>query len=94
MKKKQDHTLDHTYDFNKIIKTEKPTFKKYNRSNLIYNNKYSFYKYYNNKKFNSLSLTSKYPILLSFYIDLNKFNNLNPQKESTTCHHYNVIKKK
>ena len=26
---------------------------------------------------------SKYQILLSFYRDLNKFNNLNPQKEHT-----------
>ena len=26
---------------------------------------------------------SKYQILLSFYMDLNKFNNLNPQKEHT-----------
>ena len=26
---------------------------------------------------------SKYPILFSFYSNLNKFNNLNPQKEST-----------
>ena len=30
-----------------------------------------------------LSLTLKYPILLSFYSDLNKFKNPNPQKEST-----------
>ena len=29
-----------------MIKKEKPTFKKYNRSNLIYNSKYSFYEYY------------------------------------------------
>ena len=35
------------------------------------------------KKFNSLSLTSKYPILLSLYNDLDKLNELNPQKEST-----------
>ena len=32
------------------------------------------------KKFNSFSLTSKYPILLSFYSNLNKFSNLNPTK--------------
>ena len=70
-----------TYD--KIIKKEKPTFKKYNRSNLIFNSKYSFYEYYNIRNFNSLSLSSKYPILLYFYSDLNKFNNLNPQKEET-----------
>ena len=67
----------------KIIKKEKPTFKKYNRSSIICNSKYSFYEYCNNKKFNSLSLTLKYSILLSFYSNLNKFNNLNPQKVST-----------
>ena len=31
----------------------------------------------------SLSLTSKYPILLSFSSNLSMFKNLNPQKEST-----------
>ena len=30
----------------------------------------------------SLSLTSKNPIILSFYSDLNKLNNLNPQKKA------------
>ena len=81
--KKQYQKLGDTYDFDKLIKKEKPTFKKYNRSNLIYNSKYNFYEYFNIKSFNSLSLTSKYLILLSHYGDLNKFNNLNPQKEST-----------
>ena len=33
--------------------------------------------------FISSSLESKYPFLLSFYSDLNKSNDLNPQKEST-----------
>ena len=32
---------------------------------------------------NVLSLTSQYPILLSFYSDLFKFNNLNPQNKIT-----------
>ena len=32
---------------------------------------------------NILSLTSQYPILLSFYSDLFKFNNLNPQNKIT-----------
>ena len=80
--KKQYQKLDNTYDSEKIIKKEKPTLKKYNRSNVIYNGKYSFYEYFI-KKINSLFLTSKYPILLLFYSDLNKFNNLNPQKETT-----------
>ena len=80
--KKQYQELVNTYEFDNIIKKEKPTFKKYNISNLIHNSKYSFYEYYI-KKFNSLSLSSKYPILLLFYSDLNKLNNLNPKKEST-----------
>ena len=54
------------------IKKEKPTIKKYNRSNLIYNDKFSFYEYYN-IGFNSLSLTSKFKVLISFYIESNKF---------------------
>ena len=33
--KKQYEKIDNTYEFDKIIKKEKPTFKKYNRSNLI-----------------------------------------------------------
>ena len=69
--KKQYKKLDDTYEFDKIIKKEKPAFKKYKRSNLIHNRKYSFYEYYNIKNSNSLSLKSKYPILLSFYSDLN-----------------------
>ena len=81
--KTQYQKLDDTYEFDKIIKVEKPTFKKYNRSNLIYNSKYSFYEYCNIKNIYNFSLKSNYPILLSFYSDLNQFNNLNPQKEST-----------
>ena len=53
--KKQYQKLDDTYELDKVIKKENPTFKKYNRSNLIYNSKYSFYEYYIN--FNRLSLT-------------------------------------
>ena len=75
--KKQNKKLDNTYEFDKIIKKEKPTFKKYNRLNLIY------YSKCNTKTFNSIFLTSKHPILLSFYSNLNEFNNLNPQKEIT-----------
>ena len=62
---------------------EKPTFKKYNRSNLICISKSGFHEYRNIKKFNSISLISKYLIFQRFYSDLNKFNNLNLQKEST-----------
>ena len=77
------HKLENTFEFDKTIKKEKPTLKKYNRSNLIYNSKHSFYECYNIKNFNSLPLTSKYPFLLSFYNDLNKLNNANLQKETT-----------
>ena len=80
--KKQYQKLDDTDEFDRI-KKEKPTTKKYNRSNLIYKGKHSYYEYCNNKIFNSSSLESKYPFLLLFYSDLNKCNNLNPQKEST-----------
>ena len=62
---------------------KKLTIKKYNSSKLIYNNKRRFYEYHNNKLINSnSSLKSKYLFLLSFYSDLNKFNNANLQKES------------
>ena len=60
--KKHYQKSDDTFEFDKIIKKGKPAFKKYNRSSLI-----SFYLYYNSKKFNSLSLTSKYPFLFWFY---------------------------
>ena len=82
-RKKQYKRFDDTYEFDKIIKIEKRTFKKYNRSNLNYSSKHNFYEYYNIKKINSLSITSKYPILLSFYNNLDESNNFNPQKEST-----------
>ena len=80
--KKQYKKIDNTYESEKIIKKEKPTLEKYNRSNLIYESKYSFY-LNNIKKFNSLSLTSKYPILFSFHSELNQFNSLDSQKGRT-----------
>ena len=40
--RKQYQKLDNTYGLDKIIKTGKPTLKKYNRSNIIYSSKYSF----------------------------------------------------
>ena len=75
---KQYKKLDNTFEFDKIIKKEKPTLKKYNRSNLTYDSKYSFYPHYNIKNFNKMSLTLKYPILFLFYNELKKFNSLNP----------------
>ena len=47
--KKQYQKLDDTFEFDKITKKEKPTSKRYTRSNLIYDSKYSFYPYYNIK---------------------------------------------
>ena len=63
---KQYQNLDNISESNKIIKKEKPRIEKYNKSNPIYDSKYSFYPYCNIINFNSLSLRSKYPIFLSF----------------------------
>ena len=43
-----------------------PKYEKYNRVNLIYDSKYSFYSYYNVKTSDDLSCMSKYSILLLF----------------------------
>ena len=80
--KKQYQKLHDIYEFDKIIKEEKPAFKKYNRLNLIYNSKCNFYEYYI-INLNSLSLRSKYKVLTSSYNKLNKFYSLKTQKEST-----------
>ena len=72
LQKKQYQKLHHIYKFDKTVKTENPTFKKYNRSKLIYNFKYSFYESDNIKKFNSLSHTTKHPILPLLYINFKK----------------------
>ena len=70
----------------KIIKKERPAFKNYNNSNLIYNTDHSFYKYYcDSKKINNLSFKSKYSFLAKFFKDLNKFNKLKTQKEKKMC---------
>ena len=80
---KQDKKFGNDFKSDKTIKKETPTLKKHKISSLIYISKYSFFfENYNIKNFNSLSLTSKYPNLFLFYSDLNKFNDLNPQKES------------
>ena len=41
---KQYQILDNIFGFDKTINKEEPTFNNYNKSNLIYNSKYSFYK--------------------------------------------------
>ena len=75
--------LDKIYQFNETIK-KKPTLKKRNKLALIYNNKYSFYKYYrDSKKIENLSLESKYSFLAKHYNDLDKFSKLKLQKQKT-----------
>ena len=82
--KKQCQKLDDTFEFdnklknNQIIKKEKPTLKKYNKSNLIYDSKYSFLKYFCDiKEFDNLYFQPLYSFLISFL----KFNKVKPQKE-------------
>ena len=82
--KKQFQKLDNTSEFDKIIKKKEAKFKNCNKSNLIYNSKYSFYKYYrDNEKSDNLSFKSKYSFLYEFLNDLNKFNKLKTIKEIT-----------
>ena len=74
---------DEIYEFDKIIKKEKPALKKYNKSDLIYDSRYSIYSYLNITNSISISPESKYPILLLVYTELNKINNLKLQKGHT-----------
>ena len=68
--KKQYQKLDNTFGFDNIVKKEEPTFKNYNKTNLIYISKYRFYEYYcDNEKFDNLSLKSKYLFLHEFLKD-------------------------
>ena len=60
----------------------KPTLKKYNKSDVRYNANHSFYKYRDSKKFDILSLESKYSFLVSVFNDLDKFSKLKPQKKN------------
>ena len=62
---------------------KKQTFKKHNKSDLIKNSKFNFYKYANIKRFNILSFEAKYPHLFDFKYGLYHFNKLQCQKEST-----------
>ena len=48
--------------------TKKPILKKFNRSNLIYENNQSFYQYHNVKKFEGISLKLNYFFLVNFFI--------------------------
>ena len=72
--KKQYKKLDDTLKLDKRIKKEKPALEKYSKSNLIYNSKHSFYKYYrDSKNSNNFSLKSKYSFLAKPFNDLNEF---------------------
>ena len=62
---KQHQKLDNTFEFDKRIKKEKPTLKKYNRSNVIYSSKYRFYEYYNINLKSFSYIKKKKPLLQS-----------------------------
>ena len=82
--KKPYPKLADTFEFDKIIKQEKPTTENYIKSNLIYNSKCSFYKYYrDSKKFDSFSLKSSNLCLFEFFKDLNKFKRIRTLKQNT-----------
>ena len=48
--KKQYQKLGITFEFDKQVKKEEPKVENYNKSNLIYNSKHSFYKYYDDSE--------------------------------------------
>ena len=61
---------------------KEPTLKKYNKSDLIYNNKYSFYNNYrDSKKFDKLSFKRRRSLLNNFSKELDKSNEFKTQKE-------------
>lgn len=60
--KKQYHGLEKVHEFDRIISKDdqKPTSKKYNKSDVIYKTSHSFYKYQDTKKIDGLSFKSNY----------------------------------
>ena len=64
----QYQKLDNTFEFDKIIKKEEAKFKNYNKLNLIYNSKYSFYKYYRK---NLITFQITFPSNQSIFFDMN-----------------------
>ena len=56
--------------------------RKYNKSNLIYDSKYTFNRYRDIKKFDSLSFKSKYSHLKKFFVGLKRLNTLQRKHES------------
>ena len=89
--KKQYWKLDNTFEFDKIIKKQKPTLQNYSKSDLICDGNYSFFKYYSNvKKFDKLNpqkenkrkkkLTDLCNDLLATYF--NEYNELSDTKRN------------
>ena len=79
MKKEAGVAENQSQCLNKYFKPnekEKPEIT--DESNLIYDNKSSFIKYRNYKKYNGLSFMTKYDKLFSFYHWLNDFRNFAP----------------
>ena len=67
-----------------MIKKEEPKIKNYYKSNVTYNIKLSFYKFYrDSKKFDNLSFKSKYSFLHDFFKYLNEFKKLKPRKQES-----------
>ena len=67
-----------------MIKKEEPKLKNYNKSNVTYNIKHSFYKFYrDSKKFDNLSFKSKYSFLHEFFKYLNEFKKLKTRKQES-----------
>ena len=67
-----------------MIKKEEPKLKNYNKSNVTYNIKHSFYKFYrDSKKFDNLSFKSKYSFLHEFFKYLNEFKKFKTRKQES-----------
>ena len=72
----------HRFDKEGDKAIRKPELKNYQELDLVYNNKFSFYKHHDIKKFKSNSIESKYSDLDEFHRDLDKFNSLDPRKNT------------
>ena len=77
--------MEKVHEFDGIISKDdqKPTSKKYDKSDVIYKTNHSFYKYQDTKKIEGLSFKSKYYFPTNFSNDLERFSKLEPQKEKT-----------
>ena len=57
--------------------------RKYNKSDLTYNGKHSFYKYYDVKRIGKLFFKSKYSFLVDLFNHLDKFSRLRTKEKTT-----------